>query len=194
MAEDPGYRRTWRLRGLMDEYLVVRASEVHPGEEKDRISAESVLWRLRGWRGDFAAERTLLDVYEALGGRMRAGLSNLERRSFLEQVWMEVEEAFQTERLALVQLPRPVFIPSEREEIDDSDWEDKSEPTSWVGIQLEDEDGEPVPGQRVKIKLADGTVRESVSDDKGRIRLDGIPQGNCQVEFVGIDAGDWRAT
>jgi hypothetical protein len=193
MAEDPGYRRTWRLRGLMDEYLVVRASEVHAGEEKDRIAAESVLWRLRGWRGDFAAERTLLDVYEALGGRMRAGLSSLERRSFLEQVWTEVEEAFQAGRLALVQLPRPVFIPSEREEIDDSDWEDESEPTSWVGIQLEDEDGEPVPGQRVRIKLADGSMRESVSDDKGRIRLDGIPQGNCQVEFVGIDASDWRA-
>lgn len=193
MAEDPGYRRTWRLRGLMDEYLVVRGADVHTSEEKGRIPTESVLWRLRGWRGDFAAERTLLDVYEALGGRMRAGLSSLERRSFLEQVWTEVEEAFQTERLALVQLPRPVFIPSEREEIDDSDWEDESEPTSWVGIQLEDEEGEPVPSQRVRIKLADGSVRESVSDDKGRIRLDGIPQGNCQVEFVGIDASDWRA-
>jgi hypothetical protein len=193
MAEDPGYRRTWRLRGLMDEYLVVRAAEVHPGEEKGRIAAESVLWRLRGWRGDHSAERTLLDVYEALGGRMRAGLSTLERRSFLEQVWTEVEEAFQTERLALVQLPRPVFIPSEKEEIEDSDWEDKSEPTSWVGIQLEDEDGEPVSGQRVRIKMADGTFREAVSDDKGRIRLDGIPEGNCQVEFVGIDASDWKA-
>jgi hypothetical protein len=177
----------------MDEYLVVRAAEVHSGEEKDRIAAEAVLWRLRGWRGDFAAERTLLDVYEALGGRMRPGLSNLERRSFLEQVWTEVEEAFQTGRLALLQLPRPVFIPSERVEIDESDWEDESEPTSWVGLLLEDEGGEPVAGQRVRVKLADGTVRESVSDDKGRIRLDGIPQGNCQVEFVGIDASDWRA-
>lgn len=193
MAEDPGYRRTWRLRGLMDEYLVVRAAEVHPGEEENRIAAESVLWRLRGWRGDFAAERTLLDVYEALGGRMRLGLSSLERRSFLEQVWTEVEEAFRTERLALVQLPRPVFIPLDREEVDDSEWEAPSEPTSWVGILLEDEEGEPVPSQRVRIKLADGSMRESVSDDKGRIRLDGIPAGNCQLEFVGIDASDWRA-
>ncbi len=193
MAEDPGYRRTWRLRGLMDEYLVVRAAEVHSGEEKSRIAAESVLWRLRGWRGDFSAERTLLDVYEALGGRVRPGLSNLERRAFLEQVWAEVEEAFQMERLALLQLPRPVFIPSERVEIEEKDWEDESEPTSWVGIQLEGEEGEPVAGQRVRVKLANGTVRESVSDDKGRIRLDGIPEGDCQVELVGIDASDWKA-
>jgi len=193
MANDPGYRRTWRLRGLMDEYVVVRGAELHSEEEQNRIDAAAVLWRLGGWRGDFAAERTLLEVYEALGGRVRAGLSSLERRAFLEHVWTEVEEAFQTERLALVQVPRPVFVPAEREEAEATDWEDASEPTSWVGLLLEDDQGEPVAGQRVRLKLADGTVRESVSDDKGRIRLDGIPQGNCQVEFPGVDAGDWRA-
>ncbi|MFL5348276.1 MAG: carboxypeptidase-like regulatory domain-containing protein [Hyalangium sp.] len=193
MANDPGYRRTWRLRGLMDEYLVVRGLEVHSEEEEHRIPADAVLWRLQGWRGDLSAERTLLDVYEALGGRMRSGLSSLERRSFLEHVWTELEAAFESDRLALLKVSRPVFIPAEREEAEDSDWEDESEPTSWVGIVLEDEDGEPVAGRRVRIKLADGTVKESVSDDKGRIRLDGIPQGNCQVEFPGMDASDWRA-
>lgn len=193
MAEDPGYRRTWRLRGLMDGYLVVRAADVHPGEEKDRIAAEAVLWRLRGWRGDFAAERTLLDVYEALGGRVRAGLSNLERRSFLEQVWTEVEEAFQVERLALLQLPRPVFIPSEPEEKEEEEWEEEEiVPKSWVGIELKDEDGAPVAGQRVRIKLPDGSAREAVTDSKGRVRLDGVEAGKCQVELLGIDGADWR--
>jgi hypothetical protein len=193
MVSDSRYRQTWRLRGLMDEYLVVRGADVHTSEEKDRTAAESVLWRLRNWQGDFATERTLLDVYEALGGRRRAGLSTLERRSFLEQVWKEVEEAFQTGRLALLRLPRPVFLHSEPVKVEETVWGEESTPTSWVGIQLEDEEGEPVVGQRVRIKLADGAVRESVSDDKGRIRMDGIPEGNCQVEFVGIDASDWRA-
>jgi hypothetical protein len=193
MVSDSRYRQTWRLRGLMDEYLVVRGADVHTSEEKDRIAAESVLWRLRNWQRDFATERTLLDVYEALGGRRRAGLSTLERRSFLEQVWKEVEEAFQTGRLALLRLPRPVFLLPEPEKSDASFWEEKPEPTSWVGLQLEDEEGAPVAGQRVRIKLANGTVREGVSDDKGRIRMDGIPAGNCQVEFVGIDGSDWRA-
>ena len=177
----------------MDEYLVVRGADVHTGEEKDRIAAEPVHWRFRSSRDGSATERTLLEVYESLGGRMRTGLSIMERRSFLERVWEEVEEAFQTGRLALLQLPRPVFIHSDRVEAEETPWKDESEPTSWVGLLLEDEEGEPVPSQRVRIKLANGTVRESVSDDKGRIRLDGIPLGNCQVEFVGLDAGDWRA-
>jgi hypothetical protein len=117
----------------MDEYLVVRGADVNAGEEKDRISAEPVLWRLRSWRSDFATERTLLDLYESLGGRRRAGLSTLERRSFLEQVWTELEEAFHTGRLALLRLPRPVFIHSEQVKIEETAWGEESAPTSWVG-------------------------------------------------------------
>ncbi|WP_224363333.1 carboxypeptidase-like regulatory domain-containing protein [Hyalangium versicolor] len=193
MADNAGYRRTWRLRGLMDEYLVVRSLELHSSEDGQRIPANTVSWRLRGLRGDSAAERTLLEVYGALGGQQRSGPSMFERRQFLEQMWLELEGAFESGRLALLRVPRPVFILPEREKAEEDDWKNDSEPTSWVGIQLEDEEGEPVAGQRVRLKLPDGSVRERVSDDRGRIRVDGVPPGNCQVEFVGIDGSDWRA-
>jgi hypothetical protein len=194
MANDPAYRRAWRLRGLMDEFLVVRGIEVHSEEEKHRLPADAVLWRLRGWKGDFSAERTLLELYEALGGRMRSGLSSLERRSFLEHVWTEVESAFESNRLALLKVSRPMFIPTEQEEKEDEKWdEEEITPKSWVGILLQDEDGEPVAGQRVRIKLPDGSSREAVTDDKGRIRLDGIDAGQCHVELVGVHEADWRA-
>jgi hypothetical protein len=189
---DSVHRRSWRLRGLMDEYLVVRGAEVRAAEAQGVVPADSVLWRLRGWRGDAAAERALLEAYEALGGRPRWGQSVLDRRAFQERAWAELEEAFETGRLALLTVPRPVYIPGAAQEAEEDDWEDESEPTSWVGLLLEDEQGEPVAGQRVRLKLADGTTREGVSDDKGRLRLDGIPQGNCEVEFPGMDAGDWR--
>jgi hypothetical protein len=193
MVSETRYRRTWRLRGLMDEYLVVRGTELSYEEQEHRIDAAVVPWRLGRWRGDSSAERTLLEIYEALGGRVRAGLSSLERQAFLEQVWTQLKEAFQTGRLALVKVAQPLFVPGEGEKAQETDWEDESEPTSWVGLLLEDEKGQPVAGQRVRIKLADGTLRESISDEKGRLRLDGIPLGNCQVEFPGVDAGDWRA-
>jgi hypothetical protein len=177
----------------MDEYLIVRGADMRANEPGRPISADSALWRLRGWRGDSLAERTLVEVHEALGGRMRWGLSSLERGTFLEGLWTELEEAVQSGRLVLLELPRPVFITAEPQQVEEDAWEDNSEPTSWVGLQLEDEEGQPVAGQRVRIKLADGSFKESVSDDKGRIRLEGIPMGNCQVEFPGMDAGDWRA-
>jgi hypothetical protein len=191
MASNPGYRRSWRLRGLMEEYLVVRAAEVYVHEAQDRLSGEAASWRLRDWRGDPSAERMLVELHEALGRGMRPGLSSLERRSYLEHVWVEVEGAFRSGRLALLKMPRPVFVPSREDEAEEGG-EDESEPTGWVGLVIEDEEGEPVSGQRVRIKLADGTVKESVSDHKGRIRLEGIALGTCQVEFPGIDAADWR--
>jgi hypothetical protein len=177
----------------MDEFLLVRGSEVHSGEAKRRIPAHAALLQLRGWRRDSTAERTLLDLYEALGGQVRSGMFLYERSSFMERIWTELETALETGRLVLLQEPRPVFISIVPEQAKEEDWKDESEPTSWVGLQLEDEEGEPVAGQRVRIKLPDGTVRERVSDDKGRIRLDGIPVGNCQVELPGVDGNEWRA-
>jgi hypothetical protein len=192
MPSHPSYRRTWRLKGLMDEYLVVRGAEVSSGDAQRQLLGSAAMVQLGGWRGDSTAERTLVELYEVLRGPVRSGLSSYERRAFMEQIWMEVEAAFETGRLALLREPRSVFIPSEPVPADEADWKDESEPTSWVGFQLEDEEGEPVSGQRVRIKLPDGTFRERVSDDKGRIRLDGIPLGNCQVEFPGVDGNEWR--
>ena len=177
----------------MDEYLVVRGGEVRPEEAGHRISGNAAMLHLGGLRRDSSAERTLVDLYELLGGVVRSGLSGYERRAFIERAWADVEAAFETGRLALLRLPRPVFVPNEAEEAEQDAWEDEAEPTSWVGLQLEDEAGEPVVGQRVRIKLPDGTMSERVSDDRGRIRMDGIAAGNCQVEFPGIDGADWKA-
>lgn len=198
MPSHSSYRQTWWFRGLMDEYLVVRRAEVHSNEELRQIPANDVRLHLRGWRGNSMAERTLLDIYEALGGQVRPGMFAYERLFFMKQLWAELEEAFETGRLALLRVPRPVLISiqpekSKEKNWKEKDWEDESEPMSWVGLQLEDEEGEPVAGQRVRIKLPDGVVRERVSDDKGRIRMDSIPVGTCQVEFPGLDAADWKA-
>lgn len=194
MATHPVYRQSWRLRGLMDEYLVLRGVDVGPDEAPRRVPAHAARGRLRGWRGDPFVERTLMEVHEWLGGaRVRWGDSHSERQAFLERAWSELEEAFETGRLTLLRVPRPAILTAVPPPVEAEDWDDESEPTSWVGLLLEDEEGNPVPSQRVRIKLADGTVRESLSDEKGRLRLNGIPVGTCQVEFVGIDAADWRA-
>jgi hypothetical protein len=193
MPSNASYRQSWRLRGLMDEYLVVRGVEVQSAEAHSRVPGSAAMLHLRRWRGDSQAERTLLELHEALGGVARSGVSGHERRSYLERLWEDLESAFESGRLALLKVPRPVFISTLPEKAKEEDWKNESEPTSWVGLQLEDEEGNPVAGQRVRIKLPDGTARERVSDEKGRIRLDGIPVGNCQVEFPGVDGNEWRA-
>lgn len=193
MVREPGNRRSWRLQGLVDEYLVVRGAELSQEERKRKVAAAPVLWRMRGQLSDLSIEQTLVEIHESLGRQPVSLLSVFDRTSWMEHVWTDLEEAFRSERLVLLRSPPPAYqvamiVPKEEEP-----WEDESEPTTWVGLELKDEEGNPVSGQRVRILLPNGSSRESVSDDRGKIRMEGIPPGNCKVEFIGIDAADWRA-
>lgn len=67
------------------------------------------------------------------------------------------------------------------------------EKKTWVGIQLVDEDGEPVPYKRYVIELPDGSKREGMLDDKGIARINDVDPGTCQVSFPQFDASEWKA-
>lgn len=57
----------------------------------------------------------------------------------------------------------------------------------WVEIELIDNDGTPMGGQKYKVMLADGSVKEGTLDDDGTARLQGIPPGRCEVEFPDVE-------
>lgn len=61
----------------------------------------------------------------------------------------------------------------------------------WIEINLVDEMGQPVPGERYKIKLPDGTVSEGTLDDKGHARVAGIDPGSCDITFPDREKDAW---
>ena len=64
--------------------------------------------------------------------------------------------------------------------------------THWIEIQLNDEEGKPVPGEPYKITLPDGKkVADGTLDDKGFARVDHIDAGTCQVTFPNLDKDAW---
>jgi len=70
---------------------------------------------------------------------------------------------------------------------------DNQKKKSWIEIQLNDEDGKPVPGEPYKITLPDGTtVADGTLDDKGFARVDNIDPGTCQVTFPNLDKDAWE--
>lgn len=73
----------------------------------------------------------------------------------------------------------------EQAKSDSSDEED--EEPHWIGIELKDEDGNPMPGEEYRAKLPDGKVVTGWLDKEGKARIDGIPKGGqCEVTFPRI--------
>ncbi len=63
----------------------------------------------------------------------------------------------------------------------------------FIEIQLNDKDGNPVPGEAYKITLPDGTtVADGTLDEKGHARVDNIDPGTCQVTFPNLDKDSWN--
>ena len=56
-----------------------------------------------------------------------------------------------------------------------------------VDLQLIDVDGKPVAGQKVSIQLADGSVREAVTDDDGAVTIADVPGGDYVLSIVDSD-------
>jgi type VI secretion system secreted protein VgrG len=70
--------------------------------------------------------------------------------------------------------------------------EENKEKKNWIEIQVDNEDGKPVPGVRYRVTLPDGvTLAEGTTDEKGSARVDAIDPGNCKVTFPDLDKDAW---
>ncbi|OJH42345.1 hypothetical protein [Cystobacter ferrugineus] len=196
MALHLQHRQQWRLRGLGEDYLIVRCDEFLSQEIPRRVPEGLLSFLMERWMADSLLRRVLSDIHEALGGTdALSGLTVLQQRQVLDRLKLQLLDAFRSGRLVAVReeplryvspprLFKPTPSPTPSEEF---------VATSWIALRLEDEEGEPLPRQRYRLKLADGSFREGISGPDGLVRLENIPKGTCTVEFLGTDAGDWKA-
>lgn len=63
---------------------------------------------------------------------------------------------------------------------------------TWIEIRLIDQDDQPVPGIKYRLKITDGSVREGALDAEGKIRVTGIDPGTCEISFPELDSNDWK--
>ena len=64
---------------------------------------------------------------------------------------------------------------------------------SWIEIELLDEQGNPVAGERYRVTLPDGkTIAEGTTDENGFARVSNIDPGSCKITFPNLDREAWR--
>ena len=64
--------------------------------------------------------------------------------------------------------------------------------TTFIEIELVDEEGNPVVGESFEILLPNGQVVDGSLDDKGQARVEGIDTpGSCQITFPDLDKDAW---
>lgn len=63
--------------------------------------------------------------------------------------------------------------------------------STWVGIQLRSASGRWMAGTTARVTTSDGSTIDGTLDELGRMRIEGIAPGPCEVRFTGTDAR-WR--
>jgi hypothetical protein len=64
---------------------------------------------------------------------------------------------------------------------------------TWIEIELVDEEGNPIPGERYEVTLPDGKrVARGTLDQNGYARIEGLDPGECKITFPTLDKDAWE--
>jgi len=71
--------------------------------------------------------------------------------------------------------------------------EDDEKKKSWIGIELVDEEDQPVAGEKYEITLPDDSVAKGTLDQNGFARVEGLEAAvTCKVTFPNLDKDAWE--
>jgi hypothetical protein len=102
-------RKSWLLRGLSAEYLLVRGADVTPQDDAARVPETVALWHLEWWLAN--APGSAWTLFEALGGPEPLGLSRLGRSAESQRLRRRLERALLLRELVVLAYERPRHAP-----------------------------------------------------------------------------------
>jgi len=75
---------------------------------------------------------------------------------------------------------------------EESEGENEDEEDHWISFALKYDDGTPVGDEPYKVKVGDGTIKQGRTDAEGKVKIEGLPEGNVEVTFPRIPKDVWK--
>lgn len=151
------------------------------------------------WRADRTGLAVLLELYNPLHvSPLAPGASEAV---ITETVIPHLRKAFEAGELLLIEVEPTrgfggpwieAFLQRSQPQRPASQSAAKEAAKTWIEFRLVNQNGDPIPGARYRLKSTDGSIREGRLDDGGSARLRGIDPGTCEITFLDYDAREWK--
>lgn len=63
---------------------------------------------------------------------------------------------------------------------------------TWIGVEVKDNDGNPVPGLRFEVRSGENVVGGGTTDPEGKGRVEGLAAGTYKIAFPTLDEAVWE--
>lgn len=177
-------RARWRIAAAPHDLVIAHESDVDDDERGAAMPGAALARKVDGWLRDPARRAQMLKICRDVFSH--TGTDDAAAR--------QLRRAFELGRLVAFRLDRVRASGDEQETAAEgfAPGGTPEERLTWIEIELVDTDGRPAPGQRYRITLPDGEVREGRLDAQGLARVEGIDPGACEVTFPDFHEDDWR--
>ena len=186
-------RNAWELQDFSCTYKVFRWRPLTAEERPlEYLPGAPVISH---WLRDMLWRQAALEMYEVAYGNAQRGMASYDQQQLAKQI----EDAFKRKILVCLRITRESYS-AKSEEAEATPPPPTSAPRSsrptrsrdWIAIELVDDKGKPIPKERFRIELPDGSFAEGYLDAGGHARVDDLDSGNCQITFPDMDGREWK--
>jgi hypothetical protein len=182
----------WLIKDFSAAYVIFRWRPLTEEEKAVEFLPSSPL--LTSWLDNLSMRAAVREMYESAFGKSAGNLDYARKRDIVQQL----ESAFHRRILVCLRVTR-VTPGANSQKDDDAPPPPAPAPPpprpvknkTWIGIELVDDKGKPVPGEQYRIVLPDGSQEEDRLDAQGRAHINNIDPGECQISFPNVDAREW---
>lgn len=198
------------LRARGERWLMVATWHVAAPDKATRLPAAALEQLIAYWLRRPDDRRTLLRMYAAIAAPLEVRPQDWTDRRLAECVVPALRSAFESSRLVGYELDWATLGHGEAPRADPRPAQPSEPPQpapsrpgrrppnrpegdkTWIEISLVDDRDEPIAGIYCRVALPDGAVRLYALDRQGKLHLEDIPPGMCEVEFPDIDGREWN--